>query len=66
MPIELGQCGYEKASDGQVVAYMTDPTICTYEIVSSEWDSLSILKTIAQKKSPPYHALIDTGYSFLC
>jgi hypothetical protein len=61
MPIELGGCGYEKASDGLVVNCMTDPQICTYEVCEEEWDSLSILKSIALKQNPPYHALIDTG-----
>ena len=61
MPVELGQCGYEKASDGLVITYMTDPEICSYGVCEENWNSRSILMDIATKTNPPYHALIDTG-----
>lgn len=32
LPIELGRCGYEKGSDGKMMAYMTSPEIVSYEV----------------------------------
>jgi len=60
MPIELGECGYEKGSDGLVLNYMTNPDIVSHEVIEEGWSVKSLLNTIAQA-NPPYHALIDTG-----
>jgi len=60
MPIELGECGYEKGSDGLVLNYMTNPDIVSHEVIEEGWSVRSLLNTIAQA-NPPYHALIDTG-----
>jgi hypothetical protein len=33
LPVELGRCGYEKCSDGQMVHVLTSPEVCSYEVV---------------------------------
>ena len=52
-----------------MLAYMTDPEICSYEIVGAAvdsesgctWTVQSLLTSIACAQAPHYHALIDTG-----
>jgi len=61
LPIELGRCGYEKGSDGQVLSVMTTPDICDYTLIEENWSVHSILDRIAKSENPRYHALIDTG-----
>jgi hypothetical protein len=34
LPVELGRCGYEKGSDGQMIHVMTSPSVCSFEIIS--------------------------------
>ncbi len=60
MPIELGECGYEKGSDGLVLNYLTDTQIVSHEVIEEGWTVKSLLDQIANA-NPPYHALIDTG-----
>jgi hypothetical protein len=60
LPIELGRCGYEKGSDGKMMAYLTSPEIVSYEVVDEGWSVRGLLERIATA-DPPYHALIDTG-----
>lgn len=60
LPIELGRCGYEKGSDGKMMAYLTSPEIVSYEVVDEGWSVHGLLERIATA-DPPYHALIDTG-----
>lgn len=60
LPIELGRCGYEKGSDGKMMAYLTAPEIVSYEVVEEGWSVRGLLDHIATA-DPPYHALIDTG-----
>jgi hypothetical protein len=61
LPVELGRCGYEAGSDGQVISTMTDPEICTVTPIEEGWSPKSLLNRIATAANPPYHALIDTG-----
>ena len=60
LPEELGQCQYEECIDGQILHYLTNPTIVTSRIVSQDWSATKLLDEIATS-SPPFHALLDTG-----
>jgi hypothetical protein len=59
LPLELGDCGYEKGVEGKVVTTMTDEKVVSYS-VHENWTVRQLLKEIAEM-SPPAHALIDTG-----
>lgn len=62
LPVELGRCGYEKGSDGQMIHVMTSPTVCSYEVVPPTWSPRSILRRICTAPDDMrFHALIDTG-----
>jgi hypothetical protein len=61
LPVELGSCGYERCSDGQMIHVLTSPHVCSYEVVSEGWTPVSLLEEIASSENPRYHALIDTG-----
>ena len=61
LPTELGQCGYERCSDGQMIHVLTSPSVCSYEVVAEGWGPLSLLQRIATSTAPRFHALIDTG-----
>jgi hypothetical protein len=61
LPVELGTCQYEAGADGQMLAFLTSPSVCSWERLPSDWSPQSILMQIAKKDNPPYHALIDTG-----
>lgn len=65
LPIELGKCGYEKKSDGQMISVMTDPGVCSFEVVAEGWSPHFLLDKIAHAPAlfdgSKYHALIDTG-----
>lgn len=60
LPLELGECGYEKGSDGQMVYTMTNPEVVSFKQVDQGWTVRGLLDRIAQHQ-PQYHALIDTG-----
>jgi hypothetical protein len=59
LPIELGACGYERASEGQIMSVLTNPNVVTYSL-PKDWSVHQMLLDIARKQ-PPAHALIDTG-----
>jgi hypothetical protein len=61
LPVELGKCGYEAGSDGQVIWTMTNPDVCNYTVIEDGWSVKSLLNRIARSTTPVYHALIDTG-----
>jgi hypothetical protein len=62
LPVELGKCGHERKSDGQMVSVMTSTNVCSYEIIEENWTPLSILDKIARANDDGrIHALIDTG-----
>lgn len=58
LPLEMGECQYEKGSDGSMIHTLTDTKICQVQFIPSNWRVKSLLDTIAQGR---YHALIDTG-----
>ena len=60
IPTELGKCHYEKGSDGQMLQYLTDPSIASFDVLPLDWTVTSVLDRIATA-DPPFHALIDTG-----
>ncbi|KAJ1425171.1 hypothetical protein B484DRAFT_93375, partial [Ochromonadaceae sp. CCMP2298] len=60
LPLELGQCQYERGSDGRVTHYLTSPSVVQSVSMPAGWDAHSLLDYIA-KADPPFHALIDTG-----
>lgn len=59
MPLELGECGYERGSEGKITNVLTDPKVVSYT-VQDEWSVEELLMDIAVR-DPPAHALIDTG-----
>ena len=59
LPLELGECGYEKGVEGKVVTTLTDEKVVSYS-VHENWTVRQLLKEIAESV-PPVHALIDTG-----
>jgi hypothetical protein len=60
LPLDLGTCGFEKGSDGKMVRFLTDPSICSLESAPAGWTVTSLLQQIAAAE-PRFHALIDTG-----
>jgi hypothetical protein len=60
LPIELGKCGYEKGSDGQMINVLTNEKVCSFEVCRENWSPTNLLDSIANCPQR-YHALIDTG-----
>ena len=60
LPLELGRCQYEKGSDGQMLHYLTSPTVMSVSFVQLGWNPQTLLEAIAVA-NPPFSALIDTG-----
>jgi len=58
LPLDLGRCGYEKGSEGQMFHVLTDPTVVCLERMKERWCVASLLRHVATRH---YHALIDTG-----
>jgi hypothetical protein len=61
LPVELGKCGYEKGSDGQMINVMTSPDVVSYEVIPDGWTVDGLLRRIATANNPRFNALIDTG-----
>ena len=65
LPLELGSCGYEKGSDGQMISVLTSPDYVDMTSISEGWSVESLLTHIATARAsngePAFHALIDTG-----
>ena len=61
LPLELGRCGYEQGSDGQMIYLLTSPVVCSYELTKEAWTVHSLLDRIKTAVEPCFHALIDTG-----
>ena len=55
LPIELGDCDYEKGTDGKLFTVLTDPTVLSFDLIQEEWDVDCLLNQIAHK---PYGAAI--------
>ena len=60
LPLDLGQCGYEKGSDGKMIQVLTSPDVMRCEFASPGWTVEKLLQYIAEAE-PRFHALIDTG-----
>ena len=60
LPEELGQCQYDEGVDGQILNFLTDESIMSSRLLSSDWSVMKILDDIA-KANPPFHALLDCG-----
>ena len=60
LPAEMGRCGYEVGTDGQLIHTLTSPSVMTHHLVTPGWSVRSLLDYISTA-SPPFHALIDTG-----
>ena len=60
LPIDLGQCSYEKGSDGKMLHVLTDEAVVSLEPVLPGWNVDGLLAQIANA-TPHYSALIDTG-----
>eukprot|EP00756_Hemistasia_phaeocysticola_P010307 Hpha_TRINITY_DN15008_c2_g11::TRINITY_DN15008_c2_g11_i1::g.123864::m.123864 len=58
LPSDLGECEYEKTTDGKLVHTLTDPAVASYTILDRGWTADSILSFVAHSE---FHALIDTG-----
>jgi Ca2+-binding EF-hand superfamily protein len=59
LPLELGDCQYEKGSEGKIMNVLTDESIVSY-VTKDNWSVKQLLRDIATR-DPPAHALIDTG-----
>ncbi len=60
LPVEFGECVYEKGDDAKMIDYLTSPTMMRYVRIQAGWTVKGVLDSIANA-NPPYHALIDTG-----
>lgn len=58
LPLELGECRYERRSDGKMLSVLTDPVICSSEELPEGWGPEVVLSRCA---FGDFHALIDTG-----
>jgi hypothetical protein len=47
LPFELGKCGYEKGSDGEMITVLSSPDVCSYEVTDENWSPTSLLDRIA-------------------
>ena len=60
LPLDLGRCGYERGSDGEMLDVLTSGAVVDWRAAEPGWTVESLLEGIASAQ-PPYHALIDTG-----
>ena len=60
LPLDLGRCGYELGSDGQMLHVLTNPRFCAVTFMATGWTVDKLLRHVATA-TPRYHALIDTG-----
>eukprot|EP00756_Hemistasia_phaeocysticola_P010308 Hpha_TRINITY_DN15008_c2_g11::TRINITY_DN15008_c2_g11_i2::g.123952::m.123952 len=60
LPVDLGECDYERTTDGRLVHTLTNPEVVCYSLLPKGWSAQSVLEDIA-RQWPPFHALIDTG-----
>ena len=63
VPLELGDCGYEKGADGKVINTLTNADVVSWSL-RPHWTVLGLLDAIASAASHPrtrFHSLIDTG-----
>ena len=55
LPRELGQCDYERGSDGQVVHYLTSPAVVSHVDLPVGWTVKALLDRIAKVCMPPIY-----------
>ena len=60
LPLDLGRCGYERGSDGEMLHVLTSEAYMRVDFVESGWTVESLLRRVATAE-PRFHALIDTG-----
>ena len=63
VPLELGECGYERGADGKVVNVLCSEAVVSWS-VKEDWTVLGLLDDVAAAASSPstrFHSLIDTG-----
>ena len=60
LPVEFGNCCFEKGDDGKILRTLTSPAVASIDILESGWSVQSVLDRLAAAE-PPFHALIDTG-----
>ena len=63
VPLELGDCGYERGADGKVMNVLTSSEVVSWSL-KEKWSVLGLLDDIAAAASSPdtrFHSLIDTG-----
>ena len=60
LPLDLGRCGYEQGSDGQMLHVLTNALYMRVDFVSSGWTVDTLLERVANAE-PRFHALIDSG-----
>ena len=60
LPVEFGNCVYEKGDDARMIDYLTSERIMSYRLLEQNWSVHGLLDSIAAA-DPPYSALIDTG-----
>jgi hypothetical protein len=60
LPIEFGQCAFEKGDDGKILNTLTNPCVASITLLDSGWTVRNVLDHVSSAQ-PAYHALIDTG-----
>ena len=60
LPLEMGECVYQRGDDGRMLAALTDPSTVSKVRLPADWSVTSLLAA-ATSLSPTPHALIDAG-----
>jgi len=60
LPLELGECVYQRGDDARMLKALTDPSVVSRHYLDGEWSVHSLLQAVTDLKPTP-HALIDAG-----
>ena len=60
LPRDLGKCGYERTSDGQMMHVLTNPEVVSVVSTPFDWSVERLLHQVSTAE-PHFNALIDTG-----
>ena len=60
LPLELGECIYQKGDDARMLKALTDPTVVSRHELDGLWSVASLLQSVSEMRPTP-HALIDAG-----
>ena len=60
VPQDLKPCHFEPGSEAKIIRVLTSKQYVNYQMLA-DWNVRKLLLHVARAKSPPYHALIDTG-----